>query len=72
MPDWRSLIVEIEGLAAEALSEALLAHGALAATIEDAFAGTPRERLLVDEPAGAAGPDRWTRTPRIGDARLQR
>lgn len=61
MPDWRSLIVDIEAVAADALSEALLAQGALAASIEDAFAGTPRERPLGDEPGGA-GPNGWTRT----------
>ena len=61
MPDWRSLIVDIEGPAAEALSEALLAQGALAASMEDAFAGTPRESLLVEEPGGTS-PDRWPRT----------
>jgi ribosomal protein L11 methyltransferase len=53
---WRALIVEIDAGAADALSDALLAHGAAAASVEDALAGTPEEQPVFDEPgAGAAG-----------------
>ncbi|HSD42966.1 MAG TPA: 50S ribosomal protein L11 methyltransferase [Burkholderiales bacterium] len=53
---WRTLVVEIDAAAADALSDALLAHGAASATVEDARAGTPDERPVFDEPnAGATG-----------------
>jgi len=60
MAPWRSLIVEVEAAAADAFSDALLAHGALAVSMEDALAGTPGERSVFDEP-GAAGSERWKR-----------
>jgi ribosomal protein L11 methyltransferase len=42
------------------LSDALLAHGATAADLQDALAGTPAEQPVFDEPgAGTAG---WRRT----------
>jgi ribosomal protein L11 methyltransferase len=47
---WRSLVVEIDAAAAEPLSEALLARGAAAASVEDAAAGTSAERPVFDEP----------------------
>ncbi len=47
---WRSLVVAIDAAAAEPLSEALLARGAAAASIEDAAAGTSAERPVFDEP----------------------
>ena len=50
---WRSLVVEIDAAAAEALSEALLARGAAAASVEDAAAGTRAERPVFDEPGAA-------------------
>jgi ribosomal protein L11 methyltransferase len=56
---WRSLVVEVDAAAAEPLSEALLAHGAAAASLEDAAAGTRAEQPVFDEP-GAAGPG-WVR-----------
>jgi ribosomal protein L11 methyltransferase len=56
---WRSLVVELDAAAAEPLSEALLARGAAAATIEDAAAGTAAERAVFDEPGAAPG--RWAR-----------
>jgi ribosomal protein L11 methyltransferase len=40
---------------ADALSDALLAHGATAADLQDALAGTPAERPVFDEPGAAAG-----------------
>lgn len=58
---WRALVVEVDAAAADALSDALLAHGAASATVEDAAAGTPDERPIFDEPgAGTAGA--WART----------
>jgi ribosomal protein L11 methyltransferase len=57
---WRTLVVEIDAGVADALSDALLAHGALAASVEDALAGTPEEQPVFDEPnAGSAGA--WAR-----------
>lgn len=53
---WRALVVEVEAAAADALSDALLAHGAASATVEDALAGTPAEQPVFDEPgAGVSG-----------------
>jgi ribosomal protein L11 methyltransferase len=57
---WLALIVEVEAGAAEALSDAMLAHGAGAADIEDALAGTPAERPVFDEP-GARDREGWER-----------
>jgi ribosomal protein L11 methyltransferase len=57
---WRALVIEVDAAAADALSDALLAHGAASATVEDALAGTPDEQPVFDEPnAGAAGA--WAR-----------
>ncbi len=56
---WQSLVVEIDAAAAEPLSEALLARGAMAASVEDAAAGTGAERPLFDEPG--AGQALWAR-----------
>jgi ribosomal protein L11 methyltransferase len=50
---WRSLVVEVDAVAAEPLSEALLAHGAAAASLEDAAAGTDAEQPVFDEPGAA-------------------
>lgn len=47
---WRALVVEVDAAAADALSDALLALGAAAATVEDAAAGTPDEQPIFDEP----------------------
>src|SRR5258706_16027351 len=46
---------------AEALSDALLAAGALSVSIPDADAGRPSERALFDEPGAAATPQAWPR-----------
>ena len=57
---WRALVVEIDAAAADALTDALLAHGAASASVEDALAGTPDEQPVFDEPnAGSAGT--WAR-----------
>jgi len=44
----------------DALSDALLARGAVAVDLQDALAGTPAERAVFDEPGSAAA--RWGRT----------
>ncbi len=46
---------------AEALSDALLAAGALSVSITDADAERPSERALFDEPGAAATPQAWPR-----------
>lgn len=56
---WRSLVFEIDAAAVEPLSEAFLARGAAAASIEDAAAGTGAEQPVFDEPG--ATPSRWAR-----------
>jgi ribosomal protein L11 methyltransferase len=56
---WRSLVLEIDAAAAEPLSDALLAHGAAAASLEDAAAGTRAEQPVFDEPGAARSG--WTR-----------
>jgi len=57
---WRALIVEVDAAVADALGDALLAHGAAAATVEDALAGSPDERPVFDEP-GAGAAAAWRR-----------
>jgi ribosomal protein L11 methyltransferase len=57
---WRALVVEVDAAAADALSDALLAHGAASATVEDAAAGTPGEQPVFDEPGADSAP-RWAR-----------
>jgi ribosomal protein L11 methyltransferase len=44
----RAAVIEIEAAEADALSDALLAQGALATTIEDPLAGTPAELPVYD------------------------
>ncbi len=57
---WRALVVEIDAAAADALSDALLAHGAASASVEDALAGTSDEQPVFDEP-NAGSPGTWAR-----------
>ncbi|MFN7087758.1 MAG: 50S ribosomal protein L11 methyltransferase [Burkholderiales bacterium] len=59
---WLSVSFELEADAdcVEALTDALLEAGALAADVSDAAAGTPLERPVFGEP-GAAGGGRWQR-----------
>lgn len=52
---WLALIAEVDAGDADALSDALLAHGAMAADLQDALAGTPAERPVFDEPGAAGG-----------------
>ena len=47
---WVSIIIKIDDVHAEMLSEALLEQGALSVDIHDAAAGTEREQLLFGEP----------------------
>lgn len=58
---WIALILEVEASHAEALSDALLTHGALSVTVEDAAAGTPEEQPLFGEP-GAPTDAMWARS----------
>jgi ribosomal protein L11 methyltransferase len=57
---WRALVVEVDAAAADALGDALLAHGAAAASVEDALAGTADEQPVFDEP-GAGVAAAWKR-----------
>ncbi len=52
---WFVLIVEIDAADADALSDALLARGAMAADLQDALAGTTAERPVFDEPGAVGG-----------------
>jgi ribosomal protein L11 methyltransferase len=47
---WLTLAVRAEAAYAEALSEALLAHGALSVDMLDADADTPDEQAIFGEP----------------------
>jgi len=58
---WRSLSIETDCVHAEALADALLEHGALAVSIEDADAGTPAEKPQYGEPGSLAQPG-WERS----------
>ena len=53
---WLSVALIVGPDAVEALSEALLAHGALSVDVADAAAGTASEKPIFDEPGGARGP----------------
>lgn len=55
---WLSLKLAADGEQAEALSEALLASGALSVSVEDRDAGTEAETPLFGEP-GESGPRAW-------------
>ena len=56
---WLSISVSTDAACAEALADALLALGALSASIEDADAGTERETPQFGEPGSAPAP-LWT------------
>ena len=58
---WLSLGMETDCLHAEALADALLEHGALAVSIEDADAGTPNESPQFGEPGSLTRPG-WARS----------
>ena len=58
---WLSLGMETDCLHAEALADALLEHGALAVSIEDADAGTPNESPQFGEPGSPTRPG-WDRS----------
>lgn len=58
---WLSLGMETDCLHAEALADALLEHGALSVSIEDADAGTPNEDPQFGEPGSLTRPG-WERS----------
>jgi len=47
---WLSIVLEVDAQRAEALGDALLARGVLSVDITDAWAGTPQEFALFQEP----------------------
>lgn len=47
---WVSLVLEVPAAEAELLSDALMAHGAMSVSVEDADAGTAQEQPLFGEP----------------------
>ncbi len=57
---WLSLSAEVDAAHAEAFSDALLEAGAISVSIEDADAGTVRERPLYGEPSWESG-SAWNR-----------
>lgn len=57
---WTELRATVDESAAEALSDALLAHGALSVSVEDADAGADTERPIFGEP-GSAPQQVWSR-----------
>lgn len=58
---WLSLSIQTDCRHAEALADALLESGALAASIEDADAGTPEEKPQFGEPGSITTPG-WERS----------
>lgn len=58
---WISLVIEVPAAEAEALSEALMEHGALSVSVEDAAAGTAEEQPLFGEP-GSPTDTMWARS----------
>ncbi|MGQ0512114.1 MAG: 50S ribosomal protein L11 methyltransferase [Betaproteobacteria bacterium] len=58
---WLSITLDLDGTRAEAVSEALVAAGALSVTMEDAQAGGPGEDAQFGEP-DLATPRPWRRT----------
>ena len=51
---YQQAAIPVNERVAEAFSDALMAHGALSAAIEDAYAGTDEEQAIFGEP-GEAG-----------------
>jgi len=58
---WLSVSFEADADRVEALTDALLEAGAMAADVSDAAAGTPQEQPIFGEP-GAAADRRWPRS----------
>ena len=58
---WQSVSFLTDASHAESMCDALLAAGALAASIEDADAGTPDERPQFGEPGSVNSPG-WVRS----------
>ncbi len=59
--DWLSVTLRADAASVEALSDALLAAGAVSVDVTDACAGTPRERAVFGEP-GEPGAPTWDET----------
>lgn len=57
---WLAVTLELDAQHVDALSDELLAAGALSVTVSDAYANTPAERPQFAEP-GASGETRWER-----------
>jgi len=55
-PLWRNVSLRVAAAQVDALSDALLAQGALSVSVEDALAGTPEEEPQFHEPGVAEGP----------------
>jgi len=55
-PLWRNVSLRVAAAQVDALSDALLAQGALSVGVEDALAGTPEETPQFDEPGSADRP----------------
>jgi ribosomal protein L11 methyltransferase len=53
---WLSITLVVDSNAVEALSDALLEHGALSVDVADAAAGTAFEKPIFDEPGGERAP----------------
>jgi ribosomal protein L11 methyltransferase len=60
--NYRELVVELERERAEALSDALMALGALSVSVEDADADTPDEQPLFGEPGMTPERTAWQRS----------
>ena len=58
---WISVTLRADAACAEALSDALMEHGAISVSLEDADAGTDAERPQFGEP-GVAAPPLWDRS----------
>ena len=62
---WLAVTVTVDTPAAEALSEALLAAGAVSVDVSDAYAGTPQEQAIFGEPGVDPDPDGEWRAARV-------
>ena len=58
---YQQAAIPVNERVAEAFSDALMAHGALSAAIEDAYAGTDEEQAIFGEP-GEPGEQLWQRS----------
>jgi len=56
---WTEIVIEVSRHEADALSDALMNHGALSVSLEDADEGTEAEQPLFGEPGLPAPPTAW-------------